>query len=98
MQTENLRVCSTAHSTSEDNELLATMAGLAAFRSWGVNIRYGYILVLKDYRRRLRVLKSQGASKALRRFFNSPDKISPYRVHQFDCDAPILAGHDVFAW
>ncbi|WP_139159307.1 MULTISPECIES: DUF5983 family protein [Serratia] len=98
MQTENLRVCSTAHFTSEDNELLATMAGQAAFRSWVVNMPYGYILVLADYRRRLRVLKSQGASKALRRFLIHHVKYHRTGYIHFDCDAPILPGYDVFAW
>lgn len=83
MQTENLRVCSTAHFTSEDNELLATMAGQAAFSSWVVNIQYGYILVLTDYRWRLRVLKSQRGIKGAEAVFNSPDKISPHKLHPF---------------
>jgi hypothetical protein len=98
MQTENLRVCSTAHFTSEDNELLTTMAGQAAFSSWVVNIRYGYILVLTDYRWRLRVLKSQGASKALRRFLIHHVKYHRTGYIHFDCDAPILPGYDVFEW
>lgn len=98
MQTENLRVCSTAHFTSEDNELLATMAGQAAFRSWVVNTQYGYILVLTDYRWRLRVLKSQGASKALRRFLIHHVKYHRTGYIHFDCDAPILPGYDVFEW
>ncbi|HHK5899905.1 hypothetical protein K1Y38_23400 [Serratia marcescens] len=98
MQTENLRVCSTAHFTSEDNELLATMAGQAAFGSWVVNIRYGYILVLTDYRRRLRVLKSQGASKALRRFLIHQIKYHRTGYIHFDCDAPILPGLEFFEW
>ncbi|WP_226886266.1 DUF5983 family protein [Serratia ureilytica] len=98
MQTENLRVCSTAHFTSEDNELLATMAGQAAFSSWVVNIQYGYILVLTDYRRLPRVLKSQGASKALRRFLIHHVKYHRTGYIHFDCDAPILPGYDVFAW
>ncbi|MGL1813965.1 UNVERIFIED_CONTAM: hypothetical protein GPA08_22470 [Serratia marcescens] len=98
MQTENLRVCSTAHFTSEDNELLATMTGQAAFRSWVVNIPYGYILVLTDYRRRLRVLKSQGASKAVRRFLIHQIKYQRTGYIHFDCDAPILPGHEFFEW
>ncbi|HAT4518989.1 TPA: hypothetical protein I9281_003960 [Serratia marcescens] len=98
MQTENLRVCSTAHFTSQDNELLTTMAGQAAFRSWVVNIPYGYILVLADYRRRLRVLKSLGASKALRRFLIYQIKYHRIGYIHFDCDAPILPGHEVFEW
>ncbi|HGM4923525.1 TPA: DUF5983 family protein [Serratia marcescens] len=98
MQTENLRVCSTAHFTSEDNELLATMTGQAAFSSWVVNIQYGYILVLMDYRRRLRVLKLQGASKALRLFLIHQIKYHRTGYIHFDCDAPILSGHEVFEW
>ena len=92
MQTEN----STAHFTSEDNELLTTMAGQVAFSSWVVNIRYGYILVLTDYRRRLRVLKSQGASKALRWFLIHQIKYHRIGYIHFDCDVPILPGHEVF--
>lgn len=98
MQTENLRVCSTAHFTSEDNELLATMAEQAAFSSWVVNIQYGYILVLTDYRWRLRLLKSQGASKALRRFLIHQVKYHRTGYIHFDCDAPILPSHEVFEW
>ncbi|MEL5395889.1 hypothetical protein [Serratia nevei] len=76
MQTENLRVCSTAHFTSEDNELLTTMAGQAAFRSWVVNIQYGYILVLKALLAAagIKVARSVKGAEAV---FNSPDKISP---------------------
>jgi len=98
MQTENLRVCSTAHFTSADNRLLATMAGQEAFSSWVVNIHYGYILVLTDYRWRLRVLKSQGASKALRRFLIHQIKYHRIGYIHFDCDAPIVPGYDVFDW
>lgn len=74
------------------------MTGQAAFRSWVVNIHYGYILVLTDYRRRLRVLESQGASKSLRRFLIHQIKYHRTRYIHFDCDAPILSGHDVFEW
>lgn len=74
------------------------MAGQAAFRSWVVNIQYGYILVLTDYRRRLRLLKSQGASKALRRFLTHQIKYHRTGYIHFDCDAPILHGHEVYAW
>lgn len=74
------------------------MAGQAAFSSWVVNIQYGYILVLADYRRRLRVLKSQGASKALRRFLIHQIKYHRTGYIHFDCDAPILPGHEVFEW
>lgn len=98
MQTENLRVCSTAHFTLEDNKLLSTMAGQAAFRSWVVNIQYGYILVLTVYRRRLRVLTSQGASKALRRFLIHQIKYHRIGYIHFDCDASILPGHEFFEW
>jgi hypothetical protein len=98
MQTENLRVCSTAHFTSANNRLLSTMAGQAAFSSWGVNIRYGYILVLTDYRRRLRVLKSQGASKALRRFLIHQIKYHRIGYIHFDYDAQIVPGHEIFDW
>jgi hypothetical protein len=98
MQMENLRVCSTAHFTSEDNWLLAKMAGQEAFGSWVVNIQYGYILVLTNYRWRLRVLKSQGASKALRRFLIHQIKSHHIGYIHFDCDAPIVPGHEVFDW
>ena len=83
---------------TEDNELLATMAGQAAFRSCVVNIPYGYILVLTDYRRRLRVLKSQEASKALRWFLIHQIKYHRIGYIHFDCDASILPGHEVFKW
>ncbi|MDQ9479144.1 DUF5983 family protein, partial [Serratia marcescens] len=79
-------------------ELLATMAGQAGLSSWVVNIQYGYILVLTDYRWRLRVLKSQGASKPLRRFLIHQIKYHRTGYIHFDCDASILAGHEVFEW
>lgn len=74
------------------------MAGQAAFRSWVVNIPYGYIMVLTDYRWRLRVLKSQGASKALRRLLIHQIKYHRTGYIHFDCDAPILPGHEFFEW
>lgn len=74
------------------------MAGQAAFSSWVVNIQYGYILVLTDYRWRLRILKSQGASKALRRFLIHQIKYHRTGYIHFDSDAPILSGHEVFEW
>jgi hypothetical protein len=96
MQTENIRVCSTAHFTYEDNRLLATMAGQEAFGSWGLNIQYGYIVVLTDYRWRLRMLKSQGASKALRQFLIHQIKYHRIGYIHFDCDAPLLPGYEIF--
>lgn len=98
MQTEKVLIFSTAHFTSEDNELLATMAGQAAFSSWVVNIQYGYILVLTDYRWRLRVLKSQGASKALRRFLIIQIKCHNAGYVHFDCDAETLPECEIFEW
>ncbi len=74
------------------------MAGQAAFRSWVVNIQYGYILVLTDYRWRLRVLTSLGASKTLRRLLIHLVKYHHTGYIHFDCDAPILPGLEVFSW
>ncbi|WP_420136158.1 DUF5983 family protein [Serratia liquefaciens] len=63
-----------------------------------VNIHYGYIIVQTDYRWQLRVLKSQGASKALRRFLIHQIKYHRIGYIHFDCDAPIVPGYDVFDW
>ncbi|WP_220457369.1 MULTISPECIES: DUF5983 family protein [unclassified Serratia (in: enterobacteria)] len=55
-------------------------------------------MVLTDYLRRLRVLKSQGASKALRGFLIHQIKYHRIGYIHFDCDASILPGYEVFEW
>ncbi|EFE93332.1 hypothetical protein HMPREF0758_5064 [Serratia odorifera DSM 4582] len=44
------------------------------------------------------MLKSQGASKALRRFLIHQIKYHRIGYIHFDCDAPIVPGYDVFDW
>ncbi|WP_370576131.1 DUF5983 family protein [Serratia sp. PAMC26656] len=98
MQTDTVLVCSTAHFTAEDNQLLSTMATQDTFGSWVVNINYGYIIVLTYYRRRLLELKSQGASKALRCFLINQLKFRNVSYIHFDCDAQILPDCEIFEW
>ncbi|MEN4051984.1 DUF5983 family protein [Serratia marcescens] len=98
MQTEKLLVCSTAHFTHEDNQLLATMAGEVFFSFWVANMQYGYIIVMTEYRWKLLVLKSHGASRALRRFLIQQIKYQKIRYFHFDRDAPIDPFHKVFDW
>jgi len=98
MQTETVLVCSTAHFTVEDNQLLSTMATQDLFSSWVLNVEYGYIIVLTNYRYRLLLLKSQGASKALRKFLIIQIKCQRVNYVHFDCDADILPECEIFEW
>jgi len=98
MQTETVLICSTAHFTAQDNQLLSTMATKDSFSSWVINIEYGYIIVLTNYRHRLLLLKSQGASKALRNFLITQIKFRHVSYVHFDCDAETLPECETFEW
>lgn len=94
-------ICSTGHFTLSDNELLEELArdnNDSGTGNYILSYKEGYILRLYAIRKPVLDLKSNGVSKALRKFIIALTKFKAVDILIFDRDADYIAGFETFDW
>ncbi len=96
MEKINGMTCSTAHITAGDGEILSQY--VCEKFPWVFDTRYGYLLMLREYRYPVLKLKEMGISKPVRKLVFCMRKQHQIGMICFDPDADTLDGYDVFDW
>ena len=94
-------VCSTAHLTEQDGELLHRLSHDR--REWGdaAWVHFtgtGYLLRLCAFSYPLLVLKRRGLSRSAHRFVHGIMSRFDVTLIHFDCDGEVLSGFDIHDW
>lgn len=91
-------VCSTAHMTEEDTQVLEFISRREIAFPWVHDTVMGYIIYTGGFRFPLLEMKRRGLSESFRRFVYHVQR--RYRTHyiHFDRDADILEGETTFDW
>lgn len=93
---KNCLVCSTGHMTLGDMKIFQETSQKTINKIF--NTEYGFILLLDARPKFLKSLKKLGISKSLRKFVYR--MVSQYQISmiEFDRDADVILGEEIFYW